>query len=141
MRASNGLTDLPEKISGIIIANEVLDALPTHCFAVQQGTMQERAVTLQGEQFTWRLTSALSDEFAMQADLLQQRLALADHYQSEINLAIAQFINKLASRLTQGVMLLVDYGYGEREFYHPLRNQGTLTCFHQHRAHSDPYSP
>lgn len=133
------LTDLPNKISGIVIANEVLDALPTHCFAVHQGTIKERAVTLQGEQFAWQLSAPLSDAFVEQARLLHQRLVFAENYQSEINLAVLQFVKTLTSRLVQGVIFFVDYGYGEREFYHPLRNQGTLTCFHQHQSHADPF--
>src|SRR5690606_31496712 len=64
--------------------------------------------------------------------------SLANDYQSEIQLHAMSFIKQLATCLTEGVALMIDYGYGQREYYHPERDRGTLTCFYQHHSHQNP---
>jgi SAM-dependent MidA family methyltransferase len=75
------------------------------------------------------------------AHLLAQarRLGLSPPYLSEISLAGPALVRTLAEALERGAMLLVDYGFGEREFYHPQRQQGTLMCHYRHHAHDDPF--
>ncbi len=63
---------------------------------------------------------------------------LQDGYQSEINLQAATLVRQLCEALTHGVILLADYGYGQREYYHPERVHGSLACFYQHRSHNQP---
>ncbi|MCG7946705.1 MAG: SAM-dependent methyltransferase, partial [Candidatus Thiodiazotropha taylori] len=60
-------------------------------------------------------------------------------YHSEVNLRQSAWIKSLANAVTQGVVLLIDYGYSSAEYYHPQRDQGTLMCHFRHRAHSDPF--
>ena len=55
------------------------------------------------------------------------------------DLKLSGFIQALSNTLTQGVLLFADYGYGQREYYHPERHQGTLTCFYQHQQHANPF--
>ena len=74
------------------------------------------------------------------AELLQaaQQVSVPDGYVSEICLAARGLVNSLAQRLDQGALLLIDYGFGAGEFYHPQRNNGTLMCHYRHHAHDNP---
>lgn len=132
------LEHLPEHFTGLIIANEVLDALPTDRFCVQESVMTERGVAWENDAFVWRSRTPGTPELAQQLSLLQTRYPFPEGYESEINLQLSPFIQALARSLSQGVILLADYGYGQQEYYHPQRRQGTLTCFYQHRRHDNP---
>lgn len=127
------LDTLPDTFSGVIIANEVLDALPVQCFEIQQHQVMERCVTWNGTAFTWVLQPATP---ALHAVITP--LALADGYQSEYRPALTPFITALANSLAQGLILFADYGYGRSLYYHPRRLTGTLTCFYQHQKHHEP---
>ncbi len=63
----------------------------------------------------------------------------AGGYLSEINLAAGQLVASLANILVKGVVLLIDYGFGESEYYHAQRDRGTLMCHYRHHAHEDPF--
>jgi len=129
------LDELPEKFSGAIVANEVLDALPVHLVHWRDSAITERGVAWGENGFIWQ-ERAISD-----ADLLHaaQQIRVPDDYVSEICLAARGLVNSLAQRLEQGAMLFIDYGFGAREFYHPQRISGTLMCHYRHRAHDDPF--
>ena len=129
---------LPSEFSGLIIANEVLDALPVHCFKVTEEGIKERCVTTHLNDFAWQLCPPSSDEFAEKAHYLSQQHDLWIGYESELHLPMHHFVKKVARSLKQGVILFVDYGYGQAEYYHPERYQGSLTCFYQHRHHNNP---
>lgn len=131
------LEELPNKLSGIIIANEVLDALPVDCFEIRSGEIRERVVREEQGQFTWH-THIPSPQLQESVTRLMQQYDLADGYQSEINLEACQYTAKLCDLLTTGMIIFIDYGYGQREYYHPQRTQGTLACFYQHRVHGNP---
>ncbi|MDT8383740.1 MAG: SAM-dependent methyltransferase [Gammaproteobacteria bacterium] len=132
---------------GVVVANELLDALPVHCFRVHKRGMgeaglRERWVGFEQGRFQWR-----SDDLAP-APVLQQQLPLAlldqlsglpDGYESEVNLAAGAWVEALAERLAAGVVLLIDYGFPRHEYYHPQRSRGTLMCHYRHRAHDDPF--
>lgn len=125
------------KFKGMIFANEVLDALPFHCFQLEHHQVKERGVTWDGKQFAWQLIEP-NNELSTKALQLQNTYHLPPGYQSEINLHLTDFIYSLTQVLAQGVILFADYGYGQREYYHPQRNQGTLTCFYRHHRHNHP---
>jgi SAM-dependent MidA family methyltransferase len=65
-------------------------------------------------------------------------LALGDNYVSELGLQADAWMRTIATRLSEGVVLLIDYGFTQAEFYHPQRGQGTLMCHYRHRTHGDP---
>lgn len=132
------LDDLPENFTGTIIANEVLDALPVHCLCIAENTIKERCVSWDGNQFIWQLKELSSPELMKQAAALQDLYDLPNGYQFEINLSMEKMIETLAKSLTKGIILFSDYGYGQQEYYHPERNQGTLSCFYQHKRHNNP---
>jgi SAM-dependent MidA family methyltransferase len=133
------LEQLPTAFTGIIIANEVLDALPVHCFAIQETGIAERCVgTSQTNVFAWQLTTPTSEMLRQKAAALRDQYELYPGYATEICLYIAPFMQQVVTALQQGLILFIDYGYGQREYYHPERQQGTLNCFYQHQQHADP---
>ncbi len=127
------LSTLPQlPFKGVILANEVLDAMPVHRFKQEKG-IHEYYVGRHQDKLAWTLGEASSE-------LIEQvkQLQLPEGYVSEINLAIGPWLAALSQCLKQGILLVIDYGYPEQEYYHPQRNQGTLTCYYRHRAHEDP---
>jgi SAM-dependent MidA family methyltransferase len=131
--------DTLEEISGIIIANEVLDALPVNCFQIENNKIVERSVAWQDNQFIWELTEP-STTLSNAVELIQTECDLPNHYQSEINLLLPAWLTSIENTLKQGVLLFFDYGYGCREYYHPDRSQGTLMCYYQHQKQTDPFA-
>jgi SAM-dependent MidA family methyltransferase len=126
---------LPTGFRGVIVGNEVLDALPTHLIAWHQDGIAERGVRWSDDGFAWE-DRPLSDE-ALLAQA--RRLGPEPPYLSEISLAAPALVRALAEALERGALLLVDYGFGEREYYHPQRDQGTLMCHYRHHAHDEPF--
>lgn len=129
------LDALPDTFSGAIVANEVLDALPVHLVRWQDSAISEIGVSWGSNGFV-RQERAIADQDLLRA---AQEIIVPDNYVSEICLAARGLLNSLASRLTKGAMLFVDYGFGAREYYHPQRATGTLMCHYRHRAHDDPF--
>ncbi|NOZ53998.1 MAG: SAM-dependent methyltransferase [Gammaproteobacteria bacterium] len=132
------LKTLPQQdFRGIVLANEVLDALPVHRFYKTAKSVGEYYVAWNGQQFVWELGEICSDSLANVIDRLEKDLP--DNYQSEVNLAANAWVASLADFLQQGIALIIDYGFPQREYYHVQRSQGTLMCHYRHRAHDDPF--
>jgi SAM-dependent MidA family methyltransferase len=137
----------PESITGCFLSNELVDALPVHQVIVESGQLQEVYVTLaepgeDGHRLTEVCgdlsTPQLADYFkSIGIDLTSPRYP--DRYQTEVNLAALDWMGEVATRLQRGYVLTIDYGYPSDRYYHPVRSQGTLQCYYQHRHHSDPY--
>ena len=125
---------LPENFAGAVIANEVLDALPVHVVAWRRDGYYERGVSWQ-DGFTWSERPLPVGALRSAAEAVG---APAD-YVSEICLLAPALIRSLAAMLRKGALLLIDYGFGRREYYHPQRSRGTLMCHYRHRAHDDPF--
>ncbi|MBP6808839.1 MAG: SAM-dependent methyltransferase, partial [Chromatiaceae bacterium] len=135
------LDDLPLGFAGVLVANEVMDALPVHRFQVrEEDEIAEILVKPRGT--GWEEVGAeppsrgLAE--AVQA-LWAQGLAQEPGYASEINLRLGPWIQALATSMTRGLMLLIDYGYDRADYYRPERGMGTLMCHYRHQAHGDPY--
>ena len=137
------LEQLPAQFNGTILANEVLDAMPVHIVSWHDDAIFERGVTWQNHQFAWQDRPIHNVELHDTASQLTSQINpgnnLIGSYVSEINLAAGHFMHSLADILQQGVILLIDYGFGRNEYYHPQRNQGTLMCHYRHHAHDDPF--
>jgi SAM-dependent MidA family methyltransferase len=128
------LEALPDEWTGSIVANEVLDALPVH-LVVWGETLSERGVAVRGGSLGY-------DDRPLQPGPLHDaaaRIGAPAGYVSEISLAVPGLISTLAPMVRHGVLLLIDYGFGHREYYHPQRTSGTLMCHYRHRAHDDPF--
>lgn len=127
---------LPEQMSGVLLANEVLDALPVQLLRWASGEILERGVAVRDERFIWQ------DRPLDDVDLLsfaQQLEDIPDEYLSEVSPATRGLVGGLCQRMQKGVLLFIDYGFGAREYYHPQRSRGTLMCHYRHRAHDDPF--
>jgi SAM-dependent MidA family methyltransferase len=129
------LDALPSVISGAVIANEVLDALPVHLVHWSDTRVFERGVSSKGHNFIWQDRLAASPVLQE----LAQQISVPDDYLSEISLTARGLVSSLSERLSSGAMLFIDYGFGAREYYHPQRSSGTLMCHYRHHAHDDPF--
>jgi SAM-dependent MidA family methyltransferase len=123
----------PEAIEGVVVGNEVLDAMPVQLLQRTQGIWHERGVVSAGEGFAW------------QDRLTEQRPPVAiegEHdYLTEIHPQAEAFITTLAERLLAGgggAAFFLDYGFPEGEYFHPQRHMGTVMCHQQHQADPDP---
>jgi SAM-dependent MidA family methyltransferase len=129
------LNGLPPAVSGFVIGNEVLDAMPVHVVRARAGAIEEAGVALgAGGAFEWSHRPAAGEVAAA-----ARALDLPDGYITEIGLVARAFVASLARTIERGVALFVDYGFPRREYYHPQRNRGTLMCHYRHRAHDDPF--
>jgi SAM-dependent MidA family methyltransferase len=128
------LDALPPTFSGCMVGNEVLDALPVHVVAWRENGLYERGIGMEGEKLVW------SERPLESGNLLDavEKLALPPGYVSEICLAASALVASLADTMERGALLLIDYGFPRREYYHPQRAQGTLMCHYRHHAHDDP---
>ena|SRR3990167_120652 len=132
------LAHLPSNFTGVIIANEVLDALPVHRFQVTETGCKEVGITWHQDGFHWKMHETKNDLLLQKAAEITHECRLYPGYTSEINLNLMAYIEAISESLTQGSVLFADYGYGRREYYHPERNNGTLTCFTKHRLGANP---
>lgn len=130
------LTHLPENFQGVVLANEVLDAMPVDRFCFHDEAFWECMVDCDAGVLKEKLVSP--NPRLIEA-LSQYGLELSDGYHSEINLHIPGWLSSLATCMTRGLVLLIDYGFPRREYYHPDRSMGTLMCHYQHYAQTDPY--
>ena len=125
----------------VVIANEVLDALPVRLFTAQNSDVLERRVQVNTERGFEFVT--ISAEQSLR-DIVQKCLPtqvldeLDQPYHSEICVEISNFIQQIAASVDQGIFFFVDYGYPRSEYYHVQRTMGTLLCHYRHRAHDDP---
>lgn len=158
------LKHLPARFSGFILANEVIDAMPVHLVAWRGADLFERGVAWRNGKFTWCerwLTKGKDTGAKGKEELFEAAQELnpqiqsgnndrgddggaseySDEYEyiSEINLSARHFMHSLGNMLEKGVILLIDYGFGQSEYYHPQRNHGTLMCHYRHRVHDDPF--
>jgi SAM-dependent MidA family methyltransferase len=135
------LSTLPENFSGIILANEVLDAMPVHQVVWREDGIKERYVSWYDNQFQYLDAELSTSRLQAAVDNLQAEMGqFPPGYSSEINLMLNAWVASVAALLEQGVILLIDYGFPRHEYFHAQRSMGTLMCHYQHRAHSDPFS-
>jgi SAM-dependent MidA family methyltransferase len=136
------LPRLPPTLDGVVLANEVLDAMPVHRFSIRDdGGIDEVFVTERAGVFLEVTAPVRSPGLADAVGALQaEGLAQAPGYGSEINLRLTPWMKALGGMLDAGLVLLVDYGYPRPAYYQPDRTMGTLMCHLRHQAHGDPYT-
>jgi len=125
---------LPTSFHGVVIANEVLDALPVSLVSCHDERLWERGVVLSGESFAWEARPLPTGPLRDRADAL----AFPSPYDTEFSPRSEALVRALAGCLSSGAMFFIDYGFGRREYYHPQRDRGTLVCHYRHRMHDDP---
>ena len=130
------LNQLPPSFSGVALGNEVLDAMPVEVFRVgpDGGGIEQAGVTGRETAFSWAYHPA-SEALAEHISSLD----LPSGYRSEIAPAAAAFLRSLGAIMGKAAALFIDYGFPQREYYHPQRSEGTLMCHYRHRAHDDPF--
>ena len=124
------LSELPEEMRGVVVGNEVLDAMPVQLLVRSAGRWHERGVVRQGDGFAW----------ADRPTELRPPVEVAGphDYLTEIHPQAEAFVATLADRLKQGAAFFIDYGFPEAEYYHPQRHMGTVMCHRGHQADGDP---
>jgi SAM-dependent MidA family methyltransferase len=125
------LERLPERFRGVIVANEVVDAMPVHAVAWRANGVMERGVSRDLKWEERPATGTVLEE--------ARTIEVPVPYESELGLAARGWMRTVGANLEQGVILIIDYGFPRHEYYHPQRSMGTLMCHTRHRAHGDPF--
>jgi SAM-dependent MidA family methyltransferase len=135
------LERLPESFEGVVLANEVVDAMPVHRFRIgADGSPQE--IFVRATQEGWEeVAGPVASPGLAEAvrGLRADGLALDPGYSSEVNLRMAPWLGALGAHMERGLVLAIDYGYPRREYYQPSRRAGTLMCYHRQEACEDPF--
>jgi SAM-dependent MidA family methyltransferase len=155
------IDQLPEQFNGVLVGNEVLDAMPVRLHVRGTERWLERGVVRAGASgaaalnghhgahlldwlrehggqapFAWEDRPAPHDETLLS---VLDAIEADEGFVTESHEAARAFTRTLCEKLGRGVILLLDYGFPEREYYHPQRIEGTLMCHYRHRAHGDPF--
>ncbi|MDH3527086.1 MAG: SAM-dependent methyltransferase [Gammaproteobacteria bacterium] len=134
------LDALPQaNFRGVLLANEVLDAMPVERFRWNGTAVELFHVSGSDEPLDWCPVETHGGAVAADVRHLVTEAGLAAGYVSEINMTLAPWLGSIAALLDQGMVLLADYGYPRHEYYHPQRSAGTLMCHYRHRAHDNPF--
>ena len=125
-----------EEFQGIVFANEVLDALPVEVFQFKEGQFQRLMLANESGHLTERWQAF---EPRLLKQLEHMELQLDSGYRSEFIPNLTAWMQSIVGKLSKGLVLLVDYGYGRPAYYHPQRSTGTLVCHQRHQANFNPY--
>lgn len=129
--------ELPEKLTGCLFSNELVDSFPVHRVRQTREGLKEIYVN-------YRKNSFMEEEGPLSSPLLasyfsDEDVALAPGQEAEVNLAAREWLKQAAGRLRKGFLLTIDYGGTARELYSPFKHQGTLRCFFKHQLIASPY--
>lgn len=139
------LDQLPkDPLQGVILANEVLDAMPVERLRLEeeQSLRGYVAYNEDKQRFEWDYHPITDSTLQKASNAILKLIGTpppSRGYETEINLNIHPWLQSLADFLSQGAVLLIDYGYSRKEYYQPSRHMGSLRCHYQHRAHGDPF--
>ena len=128
------LDALPRHFLGVVIANEVLDAMPAKRLIKTQDDFVELGVDCKDDQLVWQ---PFGQAYVNDQMLLPNGVDIG--YTTEVNARAMAWVDALSEVIDQGLVLLIDYGMGRDEYFHPQRGEGTLRCYYQHKASDDPF--
>jgi SAM-dependent MidA family methyltransferase len=128
------LDELPAGFKGVVIANEVLDAMPAKRFIQKNNEFYELLVGVENQQLIWQTSDKVFNQ-----QTLKLPKNVAENYTTEVNLRATAWVDALFDALESCVVLLIDYGMHRDEYFHPQRFDGTLRCYYQHKAHDNPF--
>lgn len=133
------IDQLPERFSGAVVANEVLDVMPVHLLAWRDGEVFERGVSTDADGALRWADRPADARLRTAGEALNAPMPEDGEYVSELNLAGPAWVADWRQRLDTGALILIDYGYPRAEYYLPSRSNGTLLCYYRHHAHGDPF--
>ncbi len=130
----------PGRFRGVVLANEVLDAMPVQRFRRRSSGVDELMVAVAPDRLIWHAVPACDPRLVERVAGIEQAIGarLPEGYESEIHRAADGWIASVADSLEAGMVFIIDYGYPRREYYHLERSRGTLRCHYRHHAHDDP---
>ncbi len=132
------LENEPEtKFVGVVLANEIADALPFKRLSTEKGTLAELMVACEGDDLVWQKSKIQYIPEYISNKL--SKLSLPDGYLTEAHNFIPGWLETLSNWLETGVILISDYGETDHDFYHADKREGSLRCYYRHRVHSDPF--
>ena len=124
------VAELPDTLAGVVVGNEVLDAMPVKLLVRREQVWHERGVTLLEGRLAW------SDVLTHLRPPVEP--SGRQDYLTEVHHQAQAFVRTLAERMSAGAAFFIDYGFPEAEYYHPQRHMGTLMCHRGHMADPDP---
>ena len=130
------LSELPKQFKGVILANEVIDAIPCDAIIYQNGFWYQYGVGLENENLLWKVGSPVAQD-QLPESLLSGNFS--EGYVTELHSPANAWMRQVAKQLETGLFLTFDYGFPESEYYHPQRLEGTLMAHHRHHAIQDPF--
>jgi SAM-dependent MidA family methyltransferase len=136
------LDSLPEQpLSAVVLANEVIDAMPIEKLRFNQNHISQAFVNFDRKTGLpeWQYQPIKNAQLEAKATNIQKYIGDPENYDTEVNLNITPWINSISDFLTDGLVLIIDYGYSRHEYYQPARDMGTFRCYYQHLAHDDPF--
>jgi len=129
---------LPQKFRGVMIANEVVDAMPVHAVTWTPAGLRERGVCANEGQLAW--AEKVADRSLVENSReIHIEIPPSGRYESELALFARAWMRSLGRVLARGAIIVIDYGFPAREYFHPQRSMGTLACHYRHRVHGDPF--
>ena len=128
------IEEIPKEFEGIIFCNEFLDALPVDLIKKESGKYYRKGVGVENDLFVWK-DKPIEDISSYDQAVLED---LPDNYLIEHSLHIKNWLNKITQSLSKGIVLIIDYGFNQTEYFHEQRSQGTLMCHFKHYAHDNP---
>jgi SAM-dependent MidA family methyltransferase len=135
---ANWINHLPAGFRGVMLANEVLDAMPVHAVAWTPRGVLERGVCANEGELAWSDRTATGPVLAGATEI-EIEIPPSGRYESELALFARAWMRSLGRFLERGAILVIDYGFPAREYFHPQRSMGTLACHYRHRVHGDPF--
>jgi SAM-dependent MidA family methyltransferase len=133
------LDELPSSVDGLVLANEVMDALPCSRFEICDGAPRPLGVAAMDDGFGWSVAPPGRQPDSRLAARLAALPALPETYRSEYCAMLPGWLTSLGETLQRGALLLGDYGCSRRDYYSPGRHDGSLLCYYRHTAHADPF--
>jgi SAM-dependent MidA family methyltransferase len=127
-----------DSITGIILGNELLDAIPSRVVEFSEDRWREVCVILEDDGFKFSLESIKNPRLAARVDKIP--LPLSQGYRTEINLAATDWIVDAAKALRDGFILMIDYGYSRSDYYSPLRTEGTLALYRNQQRQENMFA-
>ena len=128
------LNELPNEFEGVVIANEVIDAIPAKRIKKMGGKFHEQGVCIKDDSLEYAFSS-----LNINLDDYSIPDSLEEGYTTEVNIQARGWIHSVYSMMKRGVVLIIDYGMDRDTFYHPQRVEGTLRCYSQHKATENPF--